>query len=89
MASPVVKATLDKTTYSPGDKIVLTVTYSDPDSAVQTITVTGTDSSGNPATATVVLTTADAVTLAVTDTGARTWAKVSDTGSVAVFNSVA
>lgn len=85
MATPTLSASLDKTTYAPGDTATLTVTYADADNRTSTTTVTGTDQAGNAATATVVVREADPVALVVSDDGGRTWAKVSDNGSIAVF----
>lgn len=84
MANPTVAANLNRTTYSPGETASLTVTYGDADTKTFTVTVTVTDSGGNssaPATVTAVV---DPLTITVTD-AARTWTKVSDTGTVAVF----
>lgn len=89
MASPTVNATLDKQSYAPGDTVTLTVTYADADNKTSQVTITGHDAAGNPATISLSLVVADAVTLSVTDDGARTWAKVSDTGAVAVFTTTA
>lgn len=90
MANPTVSASLDKSSYSVGDKITLTVTYSDADNKTFNVTVVVTDSDGNtsaPVTLPVVL--SDKVTVTVTDSDGRNWTKVSDNGSVAVFTATA
>ncbi|MFE9205196.1 hypothetical protein [Micromonospora sp. NPDC006431] len=89
MAAPTVTASLNRSTYSPGDQMTLTVTYADPDTRPVTVTIVVTDSQGNssaPVKATAVI---DPLTVSVTDDSGRTWTKVSDTGSVAVYRAVA
>lgn len=87
----------DQAVYAPGDVVRLTVTYvPDTPSVVPTpftATVTLNDPSGN------VLATQDAQatvnvpqagdTVAVTDSGSRTWTQDSDNGATAVFTAVA
>jgi hypothetical protein len=89
MAAPTVSATLDAAAYAVGATMTLTVTYADPDSQAIAITVQASDSSGNTSAPMQVSALIDPVTLAVSDDGQRTWTKVSDTGSVAVFTAVA
>ncbi|TDB76402.1 hypothetical protein [Micromonospora sp. KC723] len=89
MAAPTVTASLNASTYAPGDPMTLTVTYGDPDTRPVTVTVVVTDSLGNrsaPASVTAVI---DPLTVAVTDDSGRTWTKLSDSGSVAVYRAVA
>lgn len=88
MATPTLTASLDKLSYAPGEKMTLTVTYADADNATVSFTVTGVDSDGNDAVVTVQRRTLDPVTLTVSDPG-KTWTKVSDNGSVAVFTATA
>lgn len=89
MAAPVVSISVDKQTYAVGDKITATVVYSDPDARTYTGTVTGTDAEGHVSTATATFAISDPVTVTVTDDGNRTWTKISDTGSTAVFTATA
>lgn len=86
---PTVTASLNKATYIKGETITLTVNYRDADTKTVTVTITVKDAAGNLGTATVPLTVADPLTLTVTDTDGRVWAKVSDSGSVAVYSAVA
>ncbi len=89
MAAPTVTASLNASTYSPGDPMTLTVTYGDPDTKAVTVTVVVTDAQGNssaPATVTAVI---DPLTLTVGDDSGRTWTRISDTGTVAVYRAVA
>jgi hypothetical protein len=90
--------TFDQASYSPGETITLTIDYT-PDAAssvAQTFTATATitDSAGTT-TATseapfVVNTPQPAGdVVAVTDSGNRTWAEGSDSGSVAMFTATA
>lgn len=88
MATPSVSASLDKTTYAPGELMTLTVTYSDPDTDSVQVTITVTDKSGNQSAPTTLTAVIDPLTVGVTDPD-RTWAKVSDTGTVAVFTATA
>lgn len=88
MSTPTVSASLDKASYATGATITLTVNYSDPNTKALTVTVTVADATGSssPVTAVAVI---DPATTTVSDTGNRTWTKVSDTGSVAVFTATA
>ena len=90
--------TFDETAYNPGDTITLTVDYvPDTPSVVPTTfnaTAVITDSSGNQVASTsapfvinVAQPSGDQVS--VTDDDNHTWAKSSDTGSVAVFSTTA
>lgn len=88
MATPTVSASLNKSAYAVGEVMTLTVNYGDADQKSGTITIKVTDAEGNtsaPVTATYLI---DPLTLAVTDSG-KTWTKVSDSGSVAVFTATA
>jgi hypothetical protein len=88
MATPTVSASLNKSAYAVGEVMTLTVTYGDPDQKAGSITIKVTDAEGNasaPVTAAYLI---DPLTLSVTDSG-KTWTKVSDSGSVAVFTATA
>ncbi|MBY8873790.1 hypothetical protein K7640_18335 [Micromonospora sp. PLK6-60] len=89
MAAPTASASLNATTYSPGEQMLLTVTYGDPDTQQVTVTVVVTDSKGNSSNPVKVNAVIDPLTVTVTDDSARAWTKVSDTGSVAVYRAVA
>lgn len=89
MAAPTVTVSLDKPTYAPGEKMTLTVNYADADTKTITLTVVATDAAGNTSAPTTVNAVIDPVGLTVTSSPARTWTKVSDTGSVAVFTATA
>lgn len=96
MAS-ITSVVFDKAAYAPGDTVTLTVTYvPDTPSVVQeneTATVNLTDPSGNllaGTTAAFTVNTPQAGDLVtVTDTGNHAWVQASDTGSVAVFTTIA
>lgn len=90
--------TFDEASYAPGDTITLTVDYTPdtPSVVPQTFTATAviTDSAGTQvatSSAPFVVNEAQAAgdTVSVTDDGSRTWAEVSDSGSVAVFTTSA
>lgn len=90
MANPTVSASLNKSTFAPGEQMLLTVQYGDTDNDVVTVTIVVSDSTGNssePLTINANIT--DPVTVTVSDDGGRTWTKQSDNGSVAVFRAVA
>lgn len=89
MAAPTVTASLDASTYSPGDPITLTVGYADPDTRPVTLTIVLTDSQGNSSAPVRVTAVIDPLTVGVTDDSGRAWTKVSDTGAVAVYRAVA
>ncbi|MEH1055373.1 hypothetical protein V6U89_09210 [Micromonospora sp. CPCC 206171] len=89
MAAPTVTASLNAATYSPGDQMTLTVTYGDPDTRPLTVTVVVTDAQGNSSAPVKVTAVIDPLTLTVTDDSGRTWTRVSDNGSVAVYRAVA
>lgn len=87
MAVPTAAASLNKPAYAVGEAMTLTVTYGDADQRTASQTITVADSTGND----VVITTSaiiDPLTVTVEDVD-RTWAKVSDTGTVAVYTAVA
>ena len=88
MANPTVTASLNKSAYAIGEQMSLTVTYGDADQKTGTITVKVTDAEGNVSSPVTVSYLVDPLTIAVTDAG-KTWTKVSDTGSVAVFTATA
>ena len=90
--------TFDEAAYNPGDLITLTIGYTpDTPSVIPTTfnaTASITDSGGNvvassvaPFVVNVAQPTGDQVS--VTDDASHTWAKASDTGSVAVFSATA
>ena len=90
--------TFDQPAYNPGDPISLTIGYTpDTPSVVPTTcnaTATITDSGGNvvaSSSAPFVINEAQATgdQVGVTDDDNHTWAKASDTGSVAVFSTTA
>jgi hypothetical protein len=90
--------TFDQPSYTEGEQITLTVEYT-PDTAgtapvTFTATVLITDASGaQTATASapfvVAVPSPGGDVVSATDTGNRTWAQVSDSGTVAVFTTVA
>ncbi|MGW5671239.1 hypothetical protein [Micromonospora sp. NPDC003776] len=89
MAAPTVAASLNASTYSPGDQMTLTVTYGDPDTKTLTVTVVVTDAQGNSSAPAKVTAVIDPLTVTVADDSGRAWSKVSDTGTVAVYRAVA
>lgn len=89
MAVPTVTAALDAPTYSPGDQMLLTVAYADTDTQPLTVTIVVTDALGNSSAPVTVPTVVDPLTVTVTDDSGRTWTRLSDTGTVAVFRAVA
>lgn len=89
MSAPSVSVALDKAAYAPGDLVTLTVSYSDADSAGTVVTVLVTDSNGETGAATTSIQVVDPLTVQVSDSGARTWALVSDDGATAVFTATA
>ncbi|MEU4781320.1 hypothetical protein [Micromonospora sp. NPDC023633] len=89
MAAPTATASLNASTYSPGDQMILTVTYGDADTKPVTVTIVVTDAQGNSSAPVRVTAVIDPLTLTVTDDSGRTWTKASDNGSVAVYRAVA
>ena len=89
MASPTVAASLSKATYQPGEVMTLTVTYGDADTKAMTVSVVVTDSQGNASAPVNVSAVIDPLAIAVTDSSGRTWSRVSDSGSVAVYQATA
>ncbi|MCM0677645.1 hypothetical protein NCC78_23580 [Micromonospora phytophila] len=89
MAAPTATASLNASTYSPGDQMTLTVSYGDADTRPVTVTIVVTDAQGNSSAPVKVTAVIDPLTLSVADDSGRTWAKVSDNGSVAVHRAVA
>lgn len=85
--------TFDKATYNPGDTITATVNYAPGTSDVtQSFTGTATDSTtGQTGKLSVnfVTTKSDTTSVTVSDSGSRTWTKISDTGSIAKFTATA
>ncbi|NLU79026.1 hypothetical protein HCA58_11695 [Micromonospora sp. HNM0581] len=89
MAAPTVNVSMDPTTYSPGEPMLLTVNYADPDNQRLTVTVTVADARGNRSAPVSVTAVIDPLTVTVADDSGRTWSRVSDNGAVAVFRAVA
>jgi hypothetical protein len=88
MANPTVAVSTNKPKYAPGETITLTITYGDADRVSMEISVTVTDSQGNTGTATTSI-VIDQGSVSVQSVPSRNWAKVSDSGTVAVFTAVA
>jgi hypothetical protein len=89
MAAPTATASLNASTYSPGDQMTLTVTYGDADTKPVTVTIVVTDAQGNSSAPVKVTAVIDPLTVTVADDSGRTWTRVSDNGSVAVYRAVA
>jgi len=91
-APSITSVTFDKASYVPGQLINATVTYV-PGTADTTLTFTGTvtDSAGQTGelTAQFVTTANSPSTVTAADSGNRTWTKISDSGTVAVFQATA
>jgi hypothetical protein len=82
MATPVISnIKLDKASYSPGQKAVLTFDASDPDSREVTVTISVTDQGGATGTATVPVTVNDPIDTTVQDSTGRRWTKTGQTGN--------
>lgn len=92
-APTVTSITFDQSSYNPGQTMTATVTYTAGISDnVQSFTGTATDSVTGLAGSLVVNFTTevtDVTAVTVSDTGNRTWTKISDTGSVAKFTATA
>lgn len=89
MANPTLSASLDQATYAKGDTMTLTVTYGDADQEALSISVQVTDASGNTTGPVGLSAVIDPLTLHVADPSGREWTRVSDTGSVAVYQATA
>lgn len=89
MAAPTATAALNASVFAPGDQMLLTVTYSDADTKPLTVTIVVTDAQGNSSAPVKVTAVIDPLTLTVSDNSGRTWTRVSDNGSVAVYRAVA
>lgn len=89
-ATPTATAALNKSAYSVGETMILTVDHQDADRQVLTVSVVVTDGNGNvspPATATA---TIDAGVVTFTQTGGRTWAlQPGSTLTRSVFTAIA
>ncbi|MFI9642488.1 hypothetical protein ACIG87_20925 [Micromonospora sp. NPDC051925] len=89
MTAPTVTASLNASTYAAGDLMTLTISYADPDTRPVTVTIVVTDPQGNSSAPVRVTAVIDPLTVGVTDDSGRAWTKVSDTGAIAVFRTVA
>lgn len=89
MAAPTVTASLNRATYAPGDVMILTITYGDSDTKPVSVSIVVTDSQGNASAPVVATAVIDPLAIAVTDSSGRTWSRVSDSGSVAVYQATA
>ncbi len=93
-APVITSVTFDQASYPPGAKITATVNYTPGSSQVSfTASITVTDSAnGQTASKSAGFAVTEADPTSVTgfsDTGSRTWTKVSDSGGVAVFTATA
>jgi hypothetical protein len=88
MAAPTATASLNATAYAPGAQMLLTVVYGDLDHQGLTVTVVVSDAQGNSSAPVKVSAVIDPLTITVTDDSGRTWSRVSDNGSVAVYRAV-
>lgn len=88
MANPTVSGSLNKSAYAPGETMTLTATYGDPDTKAGKVSLQVTDAAGNKSAVIDVPYVIDPLTLTATDP-AKTWTKVSDNGSVAVYTTTA
>ncbi|MGX4652779.1 hypothetical protein ACWCHM_03730 [Micromonospora sp. SCSIO 07396] len=89
MAAPTVTASLDASTYAPGEPMTLTVDYADPDTRPVTVTIVLTDPDGNSSAPVRVTAVIDPLGVEVADDSGRAWTMVSDTGTTAVYRAVA
>lgn len=90
MANPTLTGSLDHGgQYPTGATMTATLTYGDPDQKTGTVTFTITDAEGNRSAELSLPYLIDPLAITFTDTLGKTWAKVSDSGSVAVFTSTA
>lgn len=88
MANPTVSASLDKATYVPGETMTLTINYGDTDTKSVRVTVYVEDSQGNESDPVTVTAVIDPLTKEVVDAD-RSWALVTDNGTVSVYQAVA
>lgn len=92
-APSITSITFDKAQYLPGQPVNATVTYVPGTSGQeQTFNGTATDSAtGQTGSLSVQFTLVvnDTTTVTVSDSGNRAWTKISDTGTVAVFQAIA
>jgi hypothetical protein len=88
MAAPTASASLNKSAYTPGELITLTIDHSDVDRSTLTVSGTVTDSTGAVGnwSATAVI---DAGTVAIVNSGGKTWTLQSATSSRSVFTATA
>jgi hypothetical protein len=89
-----VSISFDQSAYAPGETITATVTYA-PGVSLETEVFTGiptdtvSDLKGATVTENFVISQNDSTSVAVSDSGNRTWTPVSNTGTVAVFTATA
>lgn len=89
MTAPTCTATLNKTTFQPGEQMVLTVNYADVDTKPISVQVIVTDSTGASSTPVTVNAVIDPSSIAVTSNPVRTWVAGPNNGSVATFTATA
>jgi hypothetical protein len=80
---------LDKPSYSPGDKITLTAVRSPGAIQTQTITVTVTGQSGDSSSKQFTIAGSPGESLSISDTANHAWSTVSDDGTTAVYTTTA
>lgn len=88
MAAPVVSIAFNKTTFAPGEQIVLTVTHTDADRVALVVETKVTDSNGNVGTVSGTV-QIDQGTATVTSVPAKSWVLQSQTAGQAVFTTTA
>jgi len=89
MSTPTVSAVLDKPSYSPGERMTLTVTYADADTTSYPVVVTVTDAAGGQGSATVNVVRNDQLTISVSDPTGKVWVPQSNDGARAVYATTA
>ena len=82
MAAPVVEnIRLNKASFKPGEKAILTFTAYDPDNKVTKVTVTLSGDDGSSGTGTIDLVITDPINTTVVDSEGRTWTKTDAQGT--------